>query len=189
MTPLLWWVDRAAGLVLLVLLTSAVVTGLRSTVPRPAHRFPRFATLTLHRNLALLAMCMLTIHVGTAVADSFVDITWWQVVVPAGSGYRPVWVGMGTVTVDLLLAIVATSVLRHRIGLRVWRALHLLVLPAWLLGVGHALALGTDVHAQAPLAVLPVCGCLVAVALAGVTRLATLGRPQSAAPEPLEVVR
>jgi sulfoxide reductase heme-binding subunit YedZ len=189
MTPLLWWVDRAAGLVLLVLLTTAIVTGLRATVPRSVSRVPRFAALALHRNLALLAMCLLGVHVGTAVTDSFVDIAWWQAVVPAWSGYRPVWVGLGTVTVDLLLAVVATSLLRHRMGLNGWRVVHMLVWPAWLAGVGHALALGTDLHEQRPWAVLPVCACLVTVALAGASRLAALGRPEPALRDSLEVVR
>jgi sulfoxide reductase heme-binding subunit YedZ len=189
MTPLLWWVDRAAGLVLLVLLTGTVVTGLRSTAPRPAYGVPRFATLALHRNLALLSLSLLTVHVGTAVTDSFVNIAWWQVLVPASSGYRPMWVGMGTAAVDLLLAVVATSVLRQCVGFVGWRVVHLLVWPAWLLGVGHALALGTDLSDQTPWAVVPVGTCLVAVALTGATRLAALGRAEPAVPESLEVVR
>ena len=172
MTPLLWWVDRAAGLVLLVLLTCALVTGMRSSAPRPTPRVPRFAILALHRNLALLAVSMLAVHVGTSVADSFVDLAWWQVVVPAAGGYQPLWVGLGTVAVDLLLAVVVTSLLRHRVGLTGWRVVHLLVWPAWLMGVGHALALGTDLKAQTPWAVLPVGACLAAVALTGVVRLA-----------------
>ena len=104
-----------------------------------------------------------TDEVGTSVADSFVDIAWWQAFVPARSGYRPVWVGLGTVAVDLLLAVVLTSLLRHRLGLNAWRSVHLLVWPAWLVGVGHAMALGTDLEAQTPWAVLPVVGCLLAV--------------------------
>lgn len=187
--PLLWWVDRAAGLVLLALLTGALVTGLRSSTARPAARVPRFATLALHRNLALLAVSMLAVHVGAAVADSFVDLAWWQVVVPAGSGYRPLWVGLGTVAVDLLLAVVVTSVLRHRVGLHGWRAIHLLVWPAWLLGVGHALALGTDLRDQTPWAVLPVLACLVAVALAGASRLAATSRPAPSTGDVTAVLR
>jgi len=179
-TPLVWWLDRSAGLVLLILLTGAVVTGLRSTSPRPRRGTPRFATLALHRNLALVALCLLGVHVGFAVADSFVEIRWWQVLVPATSGYRPWWVGLGTVAVDLLLAVVATSLLRHRLGLRAWRTVHLLVWPAWVLGVAHAVSLGTDVRSGAPWAVLPVCGCLLAVAVAGSSRLVTLGRPEAA---------
>ena len=179
MTPLLWWVDRSAGLVLLALLTGAVVTGLRSTAPRPRRGTPRFATLALHRNLALLALCLLGVHVGFAVADSYVDIRWWQALLPATSGYRPLLVGLGTVAVDLLLAVVVTSLLRHRLGLRAWRTAHLLVWPAWVLGVGHAMSLGTDLRSGAPWAVLPVCGCLLAVAVAGAARLAALGRPEA----------
>jgi len=175
-TPWLWWVDRAAGLVLLTLLTGAVVTGLWSTAPRPRRGAPRFVTLALHRNLALLALFLLGLHVGTAVADTFVDIRWWQVVVPATSGFRPLAVGAGTFAVDILLAVVATSLVRQRLGLRGWRTVHLLVWPAWLLGVGHALALGSDVKSGAAWAVLPVGACLVAVGLAAAARLVGLGR-------------
>jgi sulfoxide reductase heme-binding subunit YedZ len=180
-TPWLWWTDRAAGLVLLTLLTGAVVTGLWSTGARPRRGAPRFATLALHRNLALLALCLLGLHVGTAVADSYVDIRWWQVVVPATSGFRPRWVGLGTITVDLLLAVAGTSLLRHRLGLRGWRAAHLLVWPAWLLGVWHALTLGSDVPGGAPWAVLPVGACLLAVGLAAAVRLGSLSRDQRTA--------
>ena len=95
---------------------------------------------------------------------------------------------MGTVAVDLLLAVVITSLLRHRVGLGAWRAMHLLVWPAWLLGVGHALALGTT-SARTPWAVLPVCACLVAVAWAGATRLAALGRTASVEPDRVGVLR
>ncbi len=179
MSPWVWWVDRGAGIVLLALLTSAVVTGLWSAAPR-RRGMPRFATLALHRNLALLAVTLLAVHVGTAVVDTFVEIRWWQVLVPATSGFRPLWVGFGTVAVDLLLAVVATSLVRHRLGLRAWRAVHLAVWPAWGLGVGHALALGTDLHDGRPWALLPATACLLAVAMAGTARLATLGRVQEA---------
>lgn len=181
MTPVIWSIDRAAGLVLLVLLTAAVVSGLRSTRPRPSRRTPRFATLALHRNLALLALVLLAVHVGTAVADSYVQISWWQLVVPATSGYRPVWVGLGTLAVDLLLAVVVTSLLRHRMGLGAWRAVHLLVWPAWLMGIGHALALGTDLPDGAPWAVLPAAACLLVVGIAAAARLASLARPEPSA--------
>jgi hypothetical protein len=74
-------------------------------------------------------------------------------------------------------------------GLNGWRVVHLLVWPAWFAGVGHALALGTDLHDQTPWAVLPVCACLAAVALAGASRVAALSRPEPAVHESLEVVR
>jgi sulfoxide reductase heme-binding subunit YedZ len=179
MTPWLWWLDRAAGLMLLFLLTAALVTGLRSTASRPTRGAPRFATVVMHRNLALLALSFLAVHVGASVADSHVDLRWWQAVVPALSGFRPVWTGLGTGAVDLVLAVVATSLVRHRLGLRGWRLVHLMVWPAWFLGVGHALALGTDVRDAQPWAVLPGCLCLVTVAVAGSVRLVGLGRAQA----------
>lgn len=183
MSPLVWWVDRAAGLVLLVLLTLAVLSGLLTTRSRRPRGVPAFATIALHRNLALLALSLLGLHVATSVLDRFVEIRWWQALVPATSGYRPVGVGLGTVAVDLLLAVVATSLFRHRLGLRAWRTVHLLVWPAWLLGIGHALTLGTDLRHQQPWAVLVVATCLAAVAAGAATRLAVLRRelPEGAA--------
>jgi predicted ferric reductase len=174
MNPWVWWLDRAAGLVLLVLLTSAVVTGLWSTAS-PPRGVPRFATLAMHRNLALLALGLLAVHVGSSVVDTFVGIRWSQIVVPATSGFRPLWVGLGTVAVDLMLAVIATSLVRHRLGLRAWRAVHLAVWPAWALGIGHALALGTDLREGRSWALLPAIACLLAVAVAGTARLMALG--------------
>ena len=81
--PLLWYVNRSTGMVLLVLLTLTVLLGALSTRGDAGSRVPRFAVQSLHRNLGLLATVMLVLHVTTAVLDEFVDIRWWQAVVPS----------------------------------------------------------------------------------------------------------
>ena len=45
-------------------------------------------------------------------------------VVPFQSTYRPIWVGMGALTLDLLIAVMATSLLRRHISRRAWRGLN-----------------------------------------------------------------
>ena len=78
---------------------------------------PRFALAALHRNLSLLAVVFLAVHVVTTLADSYAPIALKDVFVPFLSSYRPLWLGLGAVACDLLLALIVTSLLRVRLGL------------------------------------------------------------------------
>ena len=142
--PLLWFLNRGTGLVLLALLTVVTTMGLWSLRARAGGRVPGFVAQALHRNLALVAVALLVAHVSTAVADEYVDIRWWQAVLPVRLSYRPTWLALGTLALDALLVVMATSLLRERIGRRVWRLVHLATYAAWALAVAHGIGLGTD---------------------------------------------
>ncbi len=142
--PLLWFLNRGTGMVLLALLTVVTTMGLWSLRARAGGRVPGFVAQALHRNLALVAVALLVTHVATAVADEYVDIRWWQAVLPVRLAYRPTWLALGTLALDALLVVVATSLLRERIGRRVWRLVHLAAYAAWALAVAHGIGLGTD---------------------------------------------
>lgn len=168
---LLWYLNRATGVVLLVLLTLSVVLGVLAMRGRPGRGIPRFVSQALHRNLALTAVVALVIHVVTAVVHSYVDIRWWQAVIPFGGTYEPLWLGMGTLSVDLIGVVVVTSLLRNRLGHRSWRTVHLLSWAAWAAAIAHALGLGTDLAGLHGWAVLPTMTCVAAVVVALVMRL------------------
>jgi predicted ferric reductase len=87
-------------------------------------RWPRFVAAELHRTLALFAVALLGLHVVTALADPYVSIGWAATAIPFLSPYRTAAIGLGTLAVDLGAAVLLTSVLRHRLGLRAWRAVH-----------------------------------------------------------------
>jgi sulfoxide reductase heme-binding subunit YedZ len=142
--PLLWFLNRGTGLVLLALLTLVTALGLWSRRARAGGRLPGFVVQTLHRNCALIAVALLLGHVATAVADEYVDIRWWQAFVPWGLAYRPTWLALGTVALDLVVVIVVTSLLRERLGESAWRTVHLTAYAAWALGLAHGLGIGTD---------------------------------------------
>lgn len=168
---LLWWVDRSAGLVSLGLLTLVLVLGILS-VGRPA-RLPvwRAVGQAVHRELPLVAVLLLAVHIGTAVVDPHVGLTLLDVVVPFGAAWEPFWVGLGALGVDVLLVLVCTSLLRTRLDARLWHAVHVLAYALWPLAVGHALALGTDAG-EAPVRWVGA-GCLAVVLLTLGRRLAT----------------
>ena len=173
--PFLWYLNRGTGFVLLALFTLSVVLGILATHSRAGGRVPGFVTQALHRNVALLAVSMLAAHVATAVLDTYVDIRWWQALVPyVGSTYLPIWLGLGTLALDLLLAVTVTSLLRARMKHRSWRAVHLLAYAGWALSVGHAIGIGTDLRSGAGWAVGITAVCMAVVAAAASLRVGRL---------------
>ena len=78
----------------------------------------------------------------TAIADPFVTIGIAATVVPFVSPYEPFWLGLGAVSVDLMLALIVTSLLRARIGRRTWRAVHWLAYLSWPVAFAHSIGSG-----------------------------------------------
>ena len=115
---LFWFVSRAAGLVALLLMTATMLLGIVGKVRWSLPGMPRFVVAHLHRNLSLLTVVFLAVHVSTAVIDPYAGIRWVDVVVPFVSGYETFWLGLGVIALELLAAVIVTSVLRTRIGLR-----------------------------------------------------------------------
>ena len=166
----LWFMTRATGLVSLVLLTASVALGIMEVTRWSTPRFPRFVTAALHKNISLLVVVFLAVHIVTAIGDNFAPIGWLDVIVPFHSPYRPIWLGLGAVAVDLLIALIVTSLLRARIGYRVWRAVHWTAYACWPVALLHALGTGSDTRVR--WALLLSLGLLVVVCLALAVRLA-----------------
>jgi methionine sulfoxide reductase heme-binding subunit len=140
----LWYLTRATGVVSLLLLTAAVVLGVLSSIRWRTDHVPRFVVGGLHRNVTLLAIAFVAVHVVTTVGDGYAPIGLKDALVPFVSRYRPVWLGLGAVSFDLLLALVATSLLRARLGYRAWRIVHWLAYASWPVALLHALGTGSD---------------------------------------------
>src|SRR5690349_2284819 len=124
----------------------AVAVGVLVSLRATTIRWPRFAVNSLHRNVTLLAIAFVGLHVVTTVADGYAPIGLKDAIVPFASPYRPIWLGLGAVAFDLLLALVVTSYLRHRIGVRIWRGVHWLAYAAWPVALVHAFGTGSDVR-------------------------------------------
>ncbi len=143
-SKMLWYLMRASGLVALLLLTLALVAGIVNVKRFATPRWPRAVTALLHRNVALLAVVFLSLHVATAALDSYVAVGWLATAIPFSSEWDRLWVGFGTAAVDLMVAVVLTSLLRARLTYRAWKAVHWLAYATWLLAIVHGWAAGTD---------------------------------------------
>jgi methionine sulfoxide reductase heme-binding subunit len=163
---ILWYATRGAGAVSLILLTGVVLLGIATTMRWSSPGWPRFVTTGLHRNLALLTLIFLGLHIITAVIDPFTALGWTAAVIPFGSSYRRFWLGLGVVALDLLLAIVLTSLLRGLFGHRAWRLIHWLTYASWPIAVVHGIGTGSDTRFAWMIAVDLLCVGSVAAAVA-----------------------
>jgi sulfoxide reductase heme-binding subunit YedZ len=160
-----WYLARGTGVVSQLLLSAIVIIGILGPLRVAAPRWPRFAIDTLHRDLSLLAIVVLVVHIATSVLDGFAPIGWLDSVIPIGARYRPLWLGLGALSFDLLLALVITSLVRRRLGYRAWRAVHWAAYASWPVAILHGLGTGTDASSGWMLVLTAACVAAVAVAV------------------------
>jgi DMSO/TMAO reductase YedYZ heme-binding membrane subunit len=173
MNGLLWYSTRAGGEVALMFLTAVVAFGVMSAVRVGGRRMPRFVVAGMHRNLTLVGLGFLAVHIGAAVLDSYAPIGVIDAVVPFTSAYRPIWLGLGALALDTLLVLTATSLLRARIGLRWWKTLHWTAYACWAAALLHALGTGTDTRVSIVLFLTGLGGAITLAAVAW--RITVLG--------------
>jgi sulfoxide reductase heme-binding subunit YedZ len=140
----LWYLTRGSGVVALLLLTATTLIGVLTANRWRSERWPSFAVADLHRNLTLLALAFIGTHVGSTIADGYAPVGVKDAILPFASRYRPVWLGLGALALDLLLALTITSLLRKRVGYRTWRLLHWAAYAVWPLALAHGLGSGSD---------------------------------------------
>jgi sulfoxide reductase heme-binding subunit YedZ len=178
----LWYATRASGIVALVLLTLTMVLGLVTTNRPRAKNWPGFAQQEIHRRISILAVVFLALHVLTSILDTYVNIGWLAVVVPFTSPYSRFWVGLGTVALDLMIAVFVSSLLRARLRPGTWRAIHWLAYASWPVALAHTFGLGTDAGEEWVIILGAV--CVIAVGVSLVWRLHTAAGRTTVTPPP-----
>ena len=169
MTEALWALGRGTGVVALVMFTLTLVLGILSRSGRDLGGLGRFGLGEVHRTAALSGVALIAVHVGTLLFDPYAQLRLVDLVVPFVGTYRPLWLGLGTLAVDVLLVVTGVSLLRDKVGPRVFTAVHRLTYVLWPVALVHALGTGTDAGSVWMDAVAAVSS--VAVATAVVWRL------------------
>jgi len=141
---LLWYTGRGSGTVALVLLTLVMVLGIVARSGRPLPGLPRFTVADVHRNASLIALGLVSIHVVVLFLDPIAQLRLYDLVIPFDYVYRPLWAGLGVIGMEVMVVVVVTSLLRRRIGARVWRIVHWLSYAMWPLAWLHSWFIGTD---------------------------------------------
>jgi predicted ferric reductase len=161
----LWYLIRGSGVVALLLLTGTVALGIATANRWRAPGVPRFMTAALHRSVALLSVVFLSVHVLTSILDTYVSIRVVDAFIPLVGSVHPLALGLGAVAFDLVLALVVTSLVRAKLGLRAWRVVHWLAYVAWPVALLHGLTMGTDTAAAWNVIVVATCVLAVGAAV------------------------
>jgi methionine sulfoxide reductase heme-binding subunit len=177
-----WYLMRASGVVALVLLTAVFVLGIATFRRWRPGKLPRFVTASLHRSISLLSVVFLAVHVVTAIVDPYAVVGVAAVFVPFVAAHSPFWVGVGAISLDLLAAVIVSSLIRARIGVRAWKAIHWVAYLSWPLALAHSFGMGSDAGSPWLLAIGVFC-----VAAVGGAVVWRLGAPASKHLEPRAV--
>jgi predicted ferric reductase len=184
-----WYLMRGSGFVALILLTLTVCLGISNVARLSKGGWTRAVAALVHRNVSLLAVVFLGIHILTAISDKYVKIPALAVVVPGLSGYDAFWVGLGALAFDLLIAVTVTSLLRARLRTGTWRLVHWLTYLSWPVALVHAIGSGSGTGADTgqSWSTLIYIGLGLTFAAAVTTRLA-LGRRATVAGRPADLL-
>ena len=108
--------------------------------------------------------------IAAIVADSYVQISTTQAIVPFASPWRTTAVAWGTISLWLMVVVQVTSLARRQLSRTAWHRIHILSYLLGILATVHALTSGTDAaHPTVRLSI-----GIVAAAIAG-----AIGRPQA----------
>ena len=140
----LWDLGRGSGIAALVAFTVSLVLGILTRSGRDALGLGRFGLNEVHRTAALTGVGLVAVHVGTLLFDPYAQLRVVDLVLPFLGSYRPLWLGLGTLALDLLGVITVVSLLRDKVGPRVFKAVHWATYALWPVALTHSLGTGTD---------------------------------------------
>jgi sulfoxide reductase heme-binding subunit YedZ len=158
---ILWFAARGAGIVSLLILTASAAFGLITVTRFQAAGWPRLFNYEMHRRVSLLSTAFLATHIGAAILDPYLKLG-LTALLPFGSSWKPVPMALGVIALYLVVALIATSLLRKHLGQRAWRVVHWTSYLMWPLALAHTVTAGTDALAPWMLAVEAVCLAIVA---------------------------
>jgi methionine sulfoxide reductase heme-binding subunit len=140
----LWVLARVAGLGSYAALAVAMVTGIALRTAVLDWLGSNRALRSLHEYTTVLWIPLAGIHLGALVLDSTARIGVVDLVVPFRAAYGNLAVGLGALSVDVLLLVTVTALLKRHIKSGLWKWLHRLSYAAFALIFFHAVLSGTD---------------------------------------------
>jgi methionine sulfoxide reductase heme-binding subunit len=135
----IWMVIRICGLVGYFLLTLSLLAGILRHIPRK-----KASILSFHQIIGQVALLFIGIHACLLLYDTYQPYSLKAILIPFASPNEPILTGIGTIATYLLIIVIFTSDFMKSVGKKLWKKLHFLVFPLWVLSAIHGLYLGTD---------------------------------------------
>jgi len=139
-TKAYWFMARAGGFVAYLLLWFATLWGIMmgSKLTKGALAFG------LHEFLPILAMVFAALHAIVLLGDQYIGFSVLNLLVPFSAPYQPLWTGLGTLSLYLSVALIASFYVKSLVSRKVWRMFHYTAYLAFFMALVHGLMAGTD---------------------------------------------
>ena len=142
-----WIVARATGIAAYIALCLSILSGIALRTSVLDFLAKNRALRSLHDFMTWIWIPLGAAHVVALLLDRTAQLALVDLVVPFQVSYAPLAIGLGTVSLDLVVLITVTSWLRRRMGDRLWRWVHRSSYVAFVTLFLHALWSGTDFSA------------------------------------------
>lgn len=139
-----WVLARVAGLGSYAALAIALVTGIALRTAVFDWLGSNRVVRSLHEYTIVLWIPLALIHLGSLLLDSTARIAWLDVFVPWHSSYGTLGIGLGALSLDVLLLVSVVAYFKRRMRKEVWLWIHRLAYGAFALVFLHAVLSGTD---------------------------------------------
>ncbi len=140
----IWILLRAAGIGAYVALWLSVAWGLVATTGVVKRHISKPSANLFHAFVATTGLVLLAVHLGLLVVDAFMPFSVLDVLVPMRSTFRPLAITAGVIAMYAVVLLMVSSWLRGSINTRLWRTIHFIAVPAFILALLHGVFAGTD---------------------------------------------
>lgn len=147
--PVMWWADRALGMLAYVALWLSTLFGVLVGSRGAGGLFDRATVLQLHSRWALVALSATGLHVLTVVADPHSGISPLAVFLPGVSEKLTAPVTLGALALAGLVTLGLATYLADRIPKAVWRAVHATAFGTYLVALAHGVLAGSETQVLA----------------------------------------
>ena len=139
-----WVLARVAGLSSYAALAIALVSGIALRTAVLDWLGSNRTLRALHEYTTVLWMPLAAVHILSLLLDQTARIGLLDVVVPFHSSYGTLAIGLGALSLDLLVVVTVTALLKRKMNKQAWLWLHRLAYAAFALIFFHAVLSGTD---------------------------------------------
>lgn len=141
---MIWLLTRSAGVGAFLMLYLTVAWGLLATTSLVAKRVSKRSSTLFHGFVASAGLLLLALHLIGLLLDRFVPFELLDLLVPYRASYRPFANTLGIVAMYAMVVVVASSWVRKQLRPALWRAIHLLAVPAFAMALLHGVLAGSD---------------------------------------------
>jgi len=172
-TDLIWIIARSTGTASLVALTLSVLTGIALRTGTLAWLSHNRGVRVVHGFLTVLWIPLGLAHVIALLFDRYAQVGLVDLVVPFGVSYGRLAIGLGTISMQLILVVLVSTWLRSSLTNAQWQWFHRLSYIAFFSAFAHGVMSGTDL--ANPVVAAPAWMTAAAVALVALRRLRRAG--------------